>query len=65
MDISTKPCQIETGKIQILAGTGEEVEEGLEVVRKISMGWKVEWSEEEYAKEKVGNFKTNHGKNVM
>ena len=41
----SSPFQV-MGEFEMMAGTVEE--EGLEVVRKVSVGWRVEWSEEKY-----------------
>ena len=47
MELSS-PCEV-MGEFEMLAGTVEG--EGLEVVRKVSVGWRVEWNEEKYTRE--------------
>ena len=39
------------GQFEMVAGTVKEEVEGLEMVRKVSLGWRVEWSEERYTGE--------------
>ena len=39
------------GQFEMLAGTVKEEGEGQEMVRKVSVGWRVEWSEERYSGE--------------
>ena len=48
-----RPCEV-VGEFEMMAETVKEVDEGMEVVelvKKVSIGWRVDWSEERYTRE--------------
>ena len=51
------PCEV-VGQFEMLAGTMEG--EGVEVVKKVSVGWRVEWNEEKYEQEDNGCDSCTH-----